>query len=185
MTPRLWALVPVAAFAALAIVFAIGLQRDRAPGVIPSALIGRPVPDFALPPVHPDRPGLSAADLRTGEVTVVNMWASWCAPCRLEHPILMKLAQTGAVRVVGIAYKDAPEKAQAFLASLGDPFALSALDIDGRVSIDWGVYGVPETFVVDGRGVIVAKHTGPLDMQTVDEVILPAIALAKLAAPGS
>jgi len=164
---RLIHLVPVVAFAALAVLFLIRLFSGD-PSRVPSALIGRPVPAFALAPLPglttggQPVPGLSDADLRTGAITVVNVWASWCAPCRQEHPALMELAKDSSVRVVGINYKDNPENARRFLGQLGNPFSAVGVDPSGRAAIDWGVYGVPETFVVGPDGRIRHKHIGPL-----------------------
>lgn len=158
---RLLLLVPAIAFAALAILFFIGLSED--PSRLPSALINRPVPAFTLPAVDGlDRPGLSEADLKTGGVTIVNIWASWCGPCREEHPILMALAKRSDIRLVGINNKDNPENARRFLGALGNPFAAVGADSNGRITIDWGGYGVPESFIVDGAGLIRYKHVGAL-----------------------
>jgi cytochrome c biogenesis protein CcmG/thiol:disulfide interchange protein DsbE len=154
-------LLPVLLFAGLAALFLKGLSGD--PSTLPSVLINKPVPAFTLSPVDQlGVPGLSDADLKTGSVTVVNIWASWCVPCRQEHAQLMELAKRGDIRLVGINNKDQPENARRFLGALGMPFAAVGADSDGRVSIDWGGYGVPETFIVDGAGVIRHKHVGPL-----------------------
>jgi cytochrome c biogenesis protein CcmG, thiol:disulfide interchange protein DsbE len=146
---------------------------------VPSALIGKPVPEFSLPAIDGLAvPGLQAADLKMGGVTVVNVWASWCGPCRDEHPLLMKLAQQGGFRLAGIGNKDDPENARRFLGTLGNPFAAIGADRDGRVSIDWGAYGVPETFVVDGKGIIRFKFIGPLSPEAIEKTLLPEIAKA-------
>jgi len=167
---RLLFLLPVLIFLALAALFLVRLYSGD-PSQVPSALIGRPVPAFALDPLpgllkegRPS-PGLSSADLR-GQVTVVNVWASWCAPCREEHPALMELAKDPSIRVVGINYKDNPENARRFLGALGNPFAAVGVDPKGRAAIDWGVYGVPETFIVGPDGAIRHKHIGPLTPET-------------------
>ena len=163
---RLLFVLPGLVFAALAALFLIRLQAGD-PSKVPSALIGRPAPAFALAPLPgltrdgSAVPGLSGDDLKGG-VTIVNVWASWCAPCRQEHPLLMDLAKNPAVRVVGINYKDNPENARRFLGALGNPFAAVGGDPSGRAAIDWGVYGVPETFVVGPDGAIRHKHIGPL-----------------------
>jgi cytochrome c biogenesis protein CcmG, thiol:disulfide interchange protein DsbE len=163
---RILYLVPLFVFAALALLFLVRLYAGD-PSQVPSALIGRPVPAFTLEPLPglsqagQPVPGLSDADLK-GRVTVVNVWASWCVPCRQEHPALVELAKNPAVRVVGINYKDNPENARRFLGSLGNPFAAVGIDPNGRAAIDWGVYGVPETFVVGPDGTIRHKHIGPL-----------------------
>ncbi|HEY8380830.1 MAG TPA: DsbE family thiol:disulfide interchange protein [Microvirga sp.] len=167
---RLIFLVPVLVFLGLALLFLVRLYSGD-PSRVPSALIGRPVPAFTLAPLEGLRgpegpvPGLSAADLK-GRVTVVNVWASWCAPCRAEHPLLVDLAKDPSIRVVGINYKDNPENARRFLGALGNPFAAVGVDPNGRTSIDWGVYGVPETFVIGPDGTIRHKHIGPLTPET-------------------
>jgi cytochrome c biogenesis protein CcmG, thiol:disulfide interchange protein DsbE len=159
-------LLPLLVFAGLALLFLVRLFAGD-PSRVPSALIGRPVPAFSLEPVPglteagAPVPGLSDADLK-GRVTVVNVWASWCVPCRQEHPALVELAKNPAVRVVGINYKDNPDNARRFLRDLGNPFAAIGTDSSGRAAIDWGVYGVPETFVVGPDGTIRHKHIGPL-----------------------
>jgi len=164
---RLLHLAPVLVFAALAALFLVRLYAGD-PSRVPSALIGRPVPAFSLAPLPglatagQPVPGLSDADLESGRVTVVNIWASWCAPCRQEHPVLMDLAKDPSIRVVGINYKDNPENARRFLGQLGNPFSAVGVDPSGRTAIDWGVYGVPETFVVGPDGAIRHKHIGPL-----------------------
>jgi cytochrome c biogenesis protein CcmG/thiol:disulfide interchange protein DsbE len=163
---RLLYLLPVLVFGALALLFLLRLYSGD-PSRVPSALIGRPVPSFALEPlpglVQDGRPlpGLAEADLK-GAVTVVNVWASWCAPCRQEHPALMDLAKDPSIRVVGINYKDTSENARRFLGTFGNPFSAVGVDPNGRTAIDWGVYGVPETFVVGPDGTIRYKHVGPL-----------------------
>jgi cytochrome c biogenesis protein CcmG/thiol:disulfide interchange protein DsbE len=163
---RLLYLLPAIVFAALALLFLTRLYSGD-PSRVPSALIGRPVPAFSLAPLDGLQaggqpvPGLSNEDLK-GKVTVVNVWASWCAPCRQEHPLLVELAQDPSIRVVGINYKDNPENARRFLGALGNPFAAVGVDPNGRTAIDWGVYGVPETFVIGPDGHIRHKHIGPL-----------------------
>jgi cytochrome c biogenesis protein CcmG/thiol:disulfide interchange protein DsbE len=166
-------MLPVGVFAVVAGGFALSLGRD--PSKIPSALIGKPVPEFALPPVQGRTLGLSTADLK-GEVSLVNVFASWCVACREEHPIFMALQQSGAVPIHGLNYKDRPNDAAAWLDSRGDPYTRTGADTDGRVGIDWGVYGVPETFVVDRNGVIAHKHIGAVTDQALQEIILPLVA---------
>jgi cytochrome c biogenesis protein CcmG/thiol:disulfide interchange protein DsbE len=167
---RLLFVLPALIFAALALLFVMRLYAGD-PSRLPSALIGRQVPAFALAPLEGLQadgrpvPGLSQGDLK-GQVTIVNVWASWCAPCRQEHPVLMDLARAGGARVVGINYKDNPENARRFLGALGNPFAAVGTDPNGRTAIDWGVYGVPETFVVGPDGTIRYKHVGPLTPET-------------------
>lgn len=164
---RLLVLLPLALFAGLAALFLVRLLSGADPGAVPSALIGRPAPPLALAAVPgldaggAPVPGIGPAELK-GRVTVVNVFASWCAPCRVEHPLLMALAKEGAARIVGIASKDEPENARRFLGRFGNPFAAVGLDQDGRAGIEWGVYGVPETFVVGPDGTIRHKQVGPL-----------------------
>lgn len=165
---RLLYLLPVLVFSALALLFLVRLYAGD-PAKVPSALIGRPVPVFNLEPLPGLKaangeavPGLSDAALRAGGVTIVNVWGSWCPPCRQEHPLLMELAKDPSVRLVGINLKDNPENARRFLGALGNPFSALGVDPAGRAAIDWGVYGAPETFVVGPDGVIRHKHIGPL-----------------------
>ncbi len=173
---RLAYLVPLIVFAILAGYFLWGLRPDRNPRDLPSAMIDKPVPEFVLPPIDGmDGPGLGAADLRTGEVTLVNFFASWCVPCRIEHPFLLELAQRDKVRLFGINYKNKPEEARAWLAELGNPYGRIGADASGRVGIDWGVYGLPETFVVDRAGRIRYRQIGPIDQKALDETIRPMI----------
>jgi cytochrome c biogenesis protein CcmG/thiol:disulfide interchange protein DsbE len=179
---RRWIVVlPLVLFIGLAVLLGVRLYAGD-PSRLPSTLIGRPAPEFTLPPLQgAGTPGLSRADLKGSGVTVVNVWASWCVPCRDEHPLLVKLASRGDVTVAGINYKDRPEQALRFLAALGNPFTQIGADANGRAAIDWGVYGVPETFVVDRRGVITYKHIGPLNEVTFTTVLLPEIEKAQRA----
>ncbi|MPZ31338.1 MAG: DsbE family thiol:disulfide interchange protein [Rhodospirillales bacterium] len=163
---------PAAGVVGLAAVLGLGLTRD--PRLLPSTLIGRPVPDFSLPPVQGRTLGLSSADLRS-EVSLVNFFASWCVACRAEHPLFMAMAKSGAVTVHGINYKDAPADAARWLDTLGDPYARTGVDRDGRVGIEWGLYGVPETYVVSADGRVMHKHAGPLTEQIRDTTIMPLI----------
>ncbi len=158
---RLILLLPALLFAGLALLFFKGLSGD--PSTLPSALINKPVPVFALPAVAGlGLPGVGDQDLKAGRVSVVNIWASWCGPCRQEHALLMQLAQRDDITLLGINNKDDPENARRFLGALGQPFSAVGADRDGRVTIDWGGYGVPETFIIDGQGMIRHKHVGPL-----------------------
>jgi cytochrome c biogenesis protein CcmG, thiol:disulfide interchange protein DsbE len=173
----LLALLPLIALVGLLAVFALSLNRD--PSLIQSVLIDKPAPAFTLPAVAGTGvDGFDTAGL-AGEVTVVNVFASWCIPCRDEHPVLEALKQQTGVRLFGINQKDAAENAVAFLTELGNPYDAIGADANGRTSIDWGVYGVPETFIVDAKGVIRFKHVGPLDMGDLDSEIIPAIETAK------
>jgi len=164
--------VPLLVFLVMAVFLAIGLTMN--PREIPSPLIGKPVPDFSLPPVKGRTLGLSSADLR-GQVSLVNVFASWCVACREEHPVLMQLGKTGVVPIHGFNYKDKPDDAQAWLDQLGDPYTRTGADISGRVAIDWGVYGVPETFVIDREGRIAHKHIGAITPEALRETIMPII----------
>ena len=166
---RLLFLVPLALFAVLAGYFTLGLSRD--PSVLPSALIDKPAPEFSLPALG-EGPGLAKADL-AGRVTLVNFFASWCAPCRVEHPLLMRLKQEGRVALYGIDYKDRPDEASRLLAQLGDPYGRIGVDRDGRTAIDFGVYGVPETYVIDKQGRIRFRQVGPISAADYDGKILP------------
>ena len=161
---------PVLIFTGVAVAFAIGLNLR--PGEIPSVLIDKPVPVFDLPPVKGRDLGLSNTNL-TGEVSLVNIWASWCTECRKEHPLFMELKRTGVVTVHGLNYKDKPDDASDWLDELGDPYTRTGADIDGRVGIDWGVYSVPETFVIDRSGMIRYKRIGALTPEVFRQEVLP------------
>ncbi len=173
------AVLPILIFAALALILWRGLSGD--PSEIPSALIGKQVPDFTLPRVEGlSVPGFDSASLKSGSVTIVNVWASWCVPCRQEHPLLMQLAKHTDIRLYGLNYKDEPENARRFIGTLGLPYAAVGADRDGRVAIDFGVYGVPETFVVDGEGKIRFKWVGPLTEEAATGLLLTEIEKAKV-----
>jgi cytochrome c biogenesis protein CcmG, thiol:disulfide interchange protein DsbE len=165
-TRRILVLAPLVVFLALAVLFLVGLNSGD-PSILPSALIGHEAPRTNLPPIAGlDRdgapvPGLDPADFK-GAVTVVNVWASWCVPCHEEAPLLMQLAQDKRVRLVGINYKDDPDNARRFLGRYGNPYAAAGADASGHAGIEWGVYGVPETFVVGRNGRIVYKLVGPI-----------------------
>jgi cytochrome c biogenesis protein CcmG/thiol:disulfide interchange protein DsbE len=172
MVRKVLFLLPVALFAVLVIAFAVGLRHD--PHLVPSALIDRPAPDFALPGLYESANGLTRNDL-DGRVTLVNFFASWCAPCREEHSELMMLGRLPGVTLDGIAYKDKPEETRRFLGRLGDPFGHIGVDRNGTTAIDFGVYGVPETYVVDRTGHIRYRHVGPLTAEDVKNEIVPMI----------
>lgn len=179
---RSWmAALPFLIFAGMAAFFAWRLFLGHDPSVLPSVLIGHQAPAFNLPAL-PDsgKPGLSDSDLRKGGVTVVNLFASWCGPCRIEHPNLRKLAENEAlaamgVRLVGVNYKDDPANAMQFLSAGGNPYAAIGMDSSGRVGIDWGLTGVPETFIIRGDGTIAFKYTGPITEEALNQTILPQI----------
>jgi len=176
---RLLVLVPLLVFIGLVLLFLIRLHGGD-PSRIPSALIGHPAPQTSLPPIAGlDRngepvPGIDPAGFR-GAVTVVNVWASWCVPCHDEAPLLMQLAQDRRVRLVGINYKDEPDNARRFLGRYGDPFAAAGADRSGRAAIEWGVYGVPETFIVGRDARITYKLVGPITPDNLTTVLKPQI----------
>jgi cytochrome c biogenesis protein CcmG/thiol:disulfide interchange protein DsbE len=169
---RLRFLFPIAAFAALMITFGWALSRD--PSTIPSALIGQRVPQFALPPVQGRTLSLSSADL-VGEVSLVSVFASWRVACREEHPVFLQMKAENLVPIHGLNYKDRPDDAAKWLNSTGDPYTRTGADLNGRVAIDWGVYGVPETFVIAKDGHIAHKHIGAVTPKDLEETILPLI----------
>ncbi len=170
---RVLVMLPAGVFAGLAVVLGWGLARNAQ--IIPSALIGKEVPEFSLPPVQGRSLGLASANLK-GEVSLVNVFASWCVACREEHPVFMALRSTNAVPIHGINYKDRPSDAAKWLNTMGDPYTRTGADLNGRVSIDWGVYGVPETFVIDTEGRIAFKHVGAVTPEVYRDRIAPLIA---------
>jgi cytochrome c biogenesis protein CcmG, thiol:disulfide interchange protein DsbE len=165
-------LIPLIVFAGLVIFLGIGLTLD--PREVPSPFIGKPAPAFSLPQVADAGKSLGSNDLK-GQVSLVNVWASWCVSCRQEHPILVELAQQNIVPVYGLNYKDEREAALGWLNQFGNPYSASAFDADGKVGIDWGVYGVPETFVIDKQGVIRYKQTGPITRDALNKTLLPLV----------
>jgi cytochrome c biogenesis protein CcmG, thiol:disulfide interchange protein DsbE len=178
MPRRLAFLLPAALFALLLAAFAVGLRHD--PHVLPSALINRPAPDFSLPALYQGADALTRDEF-DGRLTLVNFFASWCAPCREEHAQLMALSRRSGLTLDGIAYKDKPEEARRFLDLLGNPYQRIGIDRGGTTAIDFGVYGVPETYVIDGSGRIRYRHVGPLSAEDVSAKILPLI--ERLAVP--
>lgn len=166
-------LLPLAIFAVLLGFLAVGLRLD--PREVPSPFIGKPAPQFSAQRLEDQGALLTPADMR-GKVWLLNVWASWCASCRIEHPILMAFASSSKVPVVGLNYKDKREDGMAWLREHGNPYLTSAYDHDGRIGIDYGVYGVPETFVIDRRGMIRLKHIGPLTDKVLAEKIRPLLA---------
>jgi cytochrome c biogenesis protein CcmG/thiol:disulfide interchange protein DsbE len=176
-------LLPLAIFLGLATIFLLQLLSGRDVSEVPSALIGQPAPVTNLPPLEGGAlPGLDSKRF-AGRVTLLNVFASWCAPCREEHPVLLALAQDKRYTLVALNYKDKPENARRFLGDLGNPFSAIGVDEAGRAAIDWGVYGVPETFVVGKDGRIAFKHVGPLTPDSVRDELLPQVEKA-LAVPG-
>lgn len=171
---RLFYVIPVVVVAGLMIAFAVFLQQGP-PGFLPSQLVGKSAPEFTLPPLDAEAQSFAREELSQGRPTVINFFASWCTPCRVEHPTLQAMAARGDITLYGIDYKDDPVKARAFLTELGNPFGRINEDRDGRAAIDFGVTGVPETFVIDGNGVIKAHYAGPLSNAVVEGLILPAL----------
>ena len=178
--PRLVFLLPLLLFAVVAGYFAVPLLTGRDPGELPSALIDRQVPEMALPPLFDGRPGLATGDLR-GRITLVNFFASWCVPCRAEHPVLTELARSEALH--GVSYKDDPADTRAWLAELGDPFERIGTDTSGRAAIEWGLYGVPETYIIDEAGRIRHRHVGPVTRAVLENEILPLLRRLREPAP--
>ena len=164
--------VPLAAFVLLAVLLGVGLKLK--PREVPSPFIGKAAPAFQLPQLADTSKTFSPADMQ-GKVWVLNVWASWCAPCREEHPLLVAVARDKGIALVGLNYKDDPRAAQEWLLKLGDPYLTTAIDRDGRVGIDYGVYGVPETFVIDQAGIVRHKHVGPLTQEAWSRDVWPLI----------
>ncbi|WP_397542299.1 DsbE family thiol:disulfide interchange protein [Roseovarius salis] len=167
---------PPVIFAGLAALFYFGMQREN-PDELPSTLTGKPAPAVEVSALG-DKPLFSDADIRSGGVKLVNYWASWCAPCRVEHPHLERLADEG-ITIYGVNYKDKPANALGFLKELGDPYTAIGADPAGRMALEWGVYGVPETYVIDGEGRIVLRFAGPITERVLQSKIRPAIEKAR------
>lgn len=165
-----WA--PLGIFLVLVVFLGIGLTLD--PREVPSPFIGKPAPEFQLPRLHDPDQTISAADMQ-GEVWLLNVWASWCVSCRAEHEVISKLGRMDLVDIVGLNYKDERADAVQWLRRFGDPYLTSAIDLDGRVGIDWGVYGVPETFVIDKKGIVRHKHIGPVTDESLETTLIPLI----------
>jgi cytochrome c biogenesis protein CcmG, thiol:disulfide interchange protein DsbE len=164
--------IPFVLFLALAGFFAVGLTKD--PREVPSPLIDKPAPAFRIEQLHDAKKPFAPEDMR-GQVWLLNVWASWCVSCRVEHPLLVEIAKRNVVPIVGLNYKDQRADGVQWLEKFGNPYQLSAWDIDGRVGIDYGVYGAPETFVIDKQGVIRYKHIGPISPEALEKKILPLI----------
>ncbi len=165
-------LIPLVLFLVLAGFLAVGLQRD--PREVPSPLVGKPAPAFSLPLLSSPATRFAPQDMQ-GKVWLLNVWASWCAPCREEHPVLVDFARRGVAPLMGLNYKDKTDDATAWLARFGDPYDFNIVDADGRVSIDYGVYGVPETYVIDKQGVIRFKQIGAVTPAVLQQKILPLV----------
>ena len=165
-------LIPLGVFAVLVVFLAIGLTRD--PREVPSPLIGKAAPAFSAPRLHAPSQVFSGKDM-LGKVWLLNVWASWCVACREEHPVLMEFAKTKTIPVIGLDYKDQPADGLKWLARFGDPYDLSITDQDGRIGINFGVYGVPETFLIDKQGVIRHKHIGAITEEALKNTILPLV----------
>ena len=171
-------LIPIGLFILLGVLLYFGLKLD--PRKLPSPLEGKPLPAFSLTTLDKPNRSLSNADLR-GRVVLINVWASWCVACKQEHPVLMAIAREKQVPLIGLNYKDKPEDALRVLATEGNPYEVSLVDANGRVGIDWGVYGVPETFVIDKQGIVRRRHVGPISTADWEQTLLPLI--QKLSAP--
>lgn len=165
-------LIPLALFLVLLVFLAIGLTRD--PREVPSPLIGKPAPVFTLAQLHEPQKTFESKSM-LGQVWLLNTWASWCVACREEHPVLLEFSKTKSVPLIGLDYKDKPEEGRKWLERFGNPYDLSISDLDGRVGIDFGVYGVPETFLIDKQGIIRYKHIGPITPESLAEKILPLV----------
>jgi cytochrome c biogenesis protein CcmG, thiol:disulfide interchange protein DsbE len=165
-------LIPLLVFLVLAAFLGVGLTLK--PREVPSPLVDKPAPTFSLPQLHASDKTMSLADMR-GQVWLLNVWASWCTACRIEHPVLVTLSKQGVVPLIGLNYKDQRPDAIAWLERHGNPYQMSLADLDGRVGIDYGVYGVPETFLIDGNGVIRFKQIGPVTDEVVRERIVPLV----------
>jgi cytochrome c biogenesis protein CcmG/thiol:disulfide interchange protein DsbE len=171
---------PVLVFGLLLVVFYFGLQKD--PGFVPSPLIGRPAPAFSMPRLDDPTATLTEANLR-GQVSLLNVWATWCVGCRQEHQTLVDIARSGEVPIYGLNWKDDSAMARDWLARLGDPYAATGVDADGTVAIDWGVYGAPETFLIDADGTVLYKHIAPLTPEIWAREFLPRIQAARQSSP--
>lgn len=168
---------PLAVFGLIAALLAAGVWLSRNPDrdALPSPLIGKPAPDFSLPVLHSPDYMVTAQDLR-GQPYVLNVWGSWCPGCRVEHPVMTRIAETRRIRVIGYNWKDEHADAMRWLEQFGNPYWLVLVDYDGRKAIDWGIYGAPETFLVDGEGMVRWKHVGPIDDGVVQSSLKPALA---------
>jgi cytochrome c biogenesis protein CcmG/thiol:disulfide interchange protein DsbE len=169
---RLRFILPLMAFLVMVVFLGIGLKLD--PHEVPSPLINKPAPAFTLPQLHESQKTFSPADMK-GKVWLLNVWASWCVSCRQEHVYLTEFARDGSINLMGLNYKDEPAAAMQWLERLGNPYKISISDIDGMAGLDWGVYGVPETFIIDKKGIVRHKQTGPVDPTILQTIIMPLI----------
>jgi cytochrome c biogenesis protein CcmG/thiol:disulfide interchange protein DsbE len=169
---RLRFILPLMAFLVMVVFLGIGLKLD--PHEVPSPLINKPAPAFTLPQLHEPQKTFSPADMK-GKVWLLNVWASWCVSCRQEHIYLTEFARDGSINLMGLNYKDEPAAAMQWLERLGNPYKISISDIDGMAGLDWGVYGVPETFIIDKKGIVRHKQTGPVDPTILQTIIMPLI----------
>jgi len=169
---RLRFILPLMAFLVMVVFLGIGLKLD--PHDVPSPLINKPAPVFTLPQLHAPQKTFSPADMK-GKVWLLNVWASWCVSCRQEHVYLTEFARDGSINLMGLNYKDEPAAAMQWLERLGNPYKISISDIDGMAGLDWGVYGVPETFIIDKKGIVRHKQTGPVDPTILQTIIMPLI----------
>jgi len=169
---RLRFILPLMAFLVMVVFLGIGLKLD--PHEVPSPLINKPAPAFTLPQLHEPQKTFSPADMK-GKVWLLNVWASWCVSCRQEHVYLTEFARDGSINLMGLNYKDEPAAATQWLERLGNPYKISISDIDGMAGLDWGVYGVPETFIIDKKGIVRHKQTGPVDPTILQTIIMPLI----------
>lgn len=163
---------PLLIFGVMVVFLAIGLSLD--PREVPSPLIGKPTPTFSAPQLHKAEQNFAPEQFK-GKVWLLNVWASWCVSCRAEHQVINTFAKTGLVSIVGLNYKDEPADAKKWLGALGNPYQLSVMDRDGKIGLDWGVYGVPETFVIDKKGIVRHKHIGPVDEKSLQDELIPLI----------
>jgi cytochrome c biogenesis protein CcmG/thiol:disulfide interchange protein DsbE len=179
MSNRLLYTLPLLTVVIMAGFFGWSLVSGRDPASIGSVMVNRPAPELAAPALFADGKLLTADLLKTGKPVLVNFFASWCAPCLAEHPLMMRLKQREGVTIIGIAWKNKPEEARAWLAKLGDPFAAVGTDYDGRLSLDWGLSGVPETYLIDAKGVVRLHYHAPITERDLNETILPMLKAGK------
>ena len=173
-------LLPLLAFVALALLLGVGVYMSRRDDrtAIDSPLIGKPAPDFSLPVLGDPTRRIGNRDL-LGQPFLLNVWGSWCPNCQVEHPVITELARSGKVRIIGYNYKDEPADAQRWLDQFGNPYHVNIVDADGRAALDWGIYGAPETFLVDARGIVRWKFVGPITPEVVAQDILPTLESAR------